>query len=36
MPVILTAATLPFGIGAFGQTVNVNGLLPTLGSEVGS
>lgn len=36
MPVMLTAATLPFGIGAFGQAANTIGLLPALGAEAGS
>lgn len=36
MPVMLTAATLPFGIGAFGQSINTIGLLPTIGMELGS
>ena len=36
MPVMLTAATLPFGIGAFGQAANAIGLLPALGAEAGS
>lgn len=36
MPVMLTAATLPFGIGAFGQAANTMGLLPALGAEAGS
>lgn len=36
MPVLLTAATLPLGIGAFGQAVNTIGLLPALGAEAGS
>ena len=36
MPVMLTAATLPFGIGAFGPAANTIGLLPALGAEAGS
>lgn len=36
MPVMLTAATLPFGIGAFGQSINTLGLLPAVGAELGS
>lgn len=36
MPVMLTAATLPFGIGGFGQAVNTIGLLPAVGAEIGS
>jgi hypothetical protein len=36
MPVMLTAATLPFGVGAFGQAANTMGLLPALGAEAGS
>lgn len=36
MPVMLTAATLPFGIGAFGQAANTIGLLPALGAEASS
>ena len=36
MPVMLTAATLPFGFGAFGQAANTMGLLPALGAEAGS
>ena len=36
MPVMLTAATLPHGISAFGQAANTIGLLPALGAEAGS
>lgn len=36
MPVMLTAATLPFGIGGFGQAMNTIGLLPAIGVEAGS
>ena len=36
MPIILTAATLPFGLGVFGQAVNTLGLLPAVAAETGS
>ena len=36
MPVLATAATLPFGIGAFGTAANTMGLLPALGAEASS
>ena len=36
MPVMLTAATLPFGLGAFGQSINTLGLIPAINAESGS